>query len=134
MTERPRSRLLIADDDPVVVSLLRAQLGQSFDIVAVAADADDAIALAQKHQPDVAIVDVEMPTGGGLRATKEMQSRTPQTAIVVLSVDESDASVRDLICAGATAYVRKGSTTEDLAATLRRAIDAHGRLAQVEHS
>ncbi len=134
MTERPRSRLLIADDDPVVVSLLRAQLGQSFDIVAVAADADDAIALAQKHQPDVAIIDVEMPTGGGLRATKEMQSRTPQTAIVVLSVDESDASVRDLVSAGATAYVRKGTTTDDLAATLRRAIDAHGRLAQVEHS
>lgn len=134
MTERPLSRLLIADDDPVVVSLLRAQLGQSFDIVAVAADADDAVALAQRHQPDIAIVDVEMPNGGGLRATKEMQSRTPETAIVVLSVDESDASVRDLISAGATAYVRKGSTTADLAATLRCAIDAHGRLAQVEHS
>ncbi|MGH2841569.1 MAG: response regulator [Solirubrobacteraceae bacterium] len=128
MTEQLPS-LLIADDDPVVRSMLCAQLGQSFDIVAAARDAEDAIALAHRHQPDAAIIDVQMPMGGGLRATTEMQSCAPRTAIVVLSADESDGSVRDVIAAGATAYVRKGATTDELATTLQRAIDAHPRLA-----
>ncbi|MDQ3676326.1 MAG: response regulator transcription factor [Actinomycetota bacterium] len=130
MTEQPLPRLLIADDDPVVVSMLRAQLAPSFDVVAAARDAEDAIALANRHQPDVAIIDVQMPTGGGLRATKEMQSRASGTAIVVLSADESDGMVRDMIGAGAIAYVRKGATTEELAMTLQRAIVAHARLGQ----
>ncbi len=128
MFESPRPRLLIADDDPIVVSALCAQLGDAFDIVASARDADDAIALAGEHRPDIAILDVQMPAGGGLRATREMQSLAPGTAIVVLSADESDGSVREIISAGAIAYVRKGASTRELTATLKRAIDAHARL------
>jgi len=131
MNEQALPRLLIADDDPVVVSMLCAQLADSFDIVAAARDAEDAIALATKHQPDVAIIDVQMPTGGGLRATKEMQSHAPGTAIVVLSADESDGVVRDMIGAGAIAYVRKGASSEELAVTLQRAIDAHAQLSHL---
>jgi len=130
LTEQPLPRLLIADDDPVVVSMLCAQLRAHFDIVAGALDAEDAIALAYKHQPDVAIIDVQMPAGGGLRATQEMQSRAPGTAIVVLSADESDGVVREVIAAGAIAYIRKGATTDELAATLHQAIGAHTRLAE----
>jgi DNA-binding NarL/FixJ family response regulator len=130
MNEQSLPSLLIADDDPVVVSMLCSQLAQSFRVVAGARDAEDAIALAHKHQPDVAILDVQMPAGGGLRATKEMQTRSPRTAIVVLSADESDGMVRDVITAGAIAYVRKGATTQELASTLHRAIDAHAALEQ----
>ncbi|MDX6692026.1 MAG: hypothetical protein QOG15_3483 [Solirubrobacteraceae bacterium] len=130
MNEQSLPSLLIADDDSVVVSTLCAQLSQSFHVVAAARDAEDAIALAHKHQPDVAILDVQMPAGGGLRATKEMQTRSPNTAIVVLSADESDGEVRDVIAAGAIAYVRKGATTQELASTLHRAIDAHATLVQ----
>lgn len=100
MTEVPLPRLLIADDDHIVVSMLCAQLASRFDIIAAAHDAEDAIALACRHKPDVAIVDVQMPTGGGLRATKDIQLCSPGTAIVVLSADESDGTVRDMIAAG----------------------------------
>jgi DNA-binding NarL/FixJ family response regulator len=131
MSATARPRLLIADDDPVVVAKLRADLAKSFDIVAIAADAEGAVALADEHQPDVAILDVQMPTGGGLHATKEMQVRAPGTAIVVLSADESDSLVRDMIGAGAIAYVRKGAASTELASTLERAIVAHAQLARL---
>ncbi len=129
MNDQQLPRLIIADDDPVVVSMLCTQLAQSFDIVAGARDAEDAIALAHKHQPDVAILDVQMPAGGGLRATQEMQTCAARTAIVVLSADESDGLVREVIAAGAIAYVRKGAPTHELVSTLHRAIGAHERLA-----
>lgn len=111
--------------------MLCAQLASRFDIIAAAHDAEDAIALACRHKPDIAIVDVQMPTGGGLRATKDIQLCSPGTAIVVLSADESDGMVRDMIAAGAIAYVRKGTVTAELALVLERAIDAHAQLAQL---
>lgn len=117
--------LLIADDDPVICSLLTAQLSRSFDVVASAGDAEQAIALAVEHRPDIAIVDMQMPAGGGLRAAREMHALAPATAIVALSADESDGMVRDVIQAGAIAYVRKGVAAHELMTTLRRSIEAH---------
>src|SRR3954451_11436669 len=86
-------RVLIADDDPDVRAALRAQLTGGFEIVAAAADTDEAIALAAEHQPDLAVVDVQMPGGGGLRATREIRAAAPRTAIVALSADESERIV-----------------------------------------
>jgi CheY-like chemotaxis protein len=57
--------LLIADDDPVVLSMISTQLAGSFDIVASARDAEEAIVRGVEHQPDVAIIDVQMPRGRG---------------------------------------------------------------------
>ena len=61
-------RLLIADDDSVVLSMLGTSLGPHFEVVGVASDGEQAIELARVSQPDVALVDVEMPKGGGLGA------------------------------------------------------------------
>lgn len=121
-------RLLIADDDPVVVSMLSAQLSNSFEIVASARDADEAIACGARHRPDAAIIDVQMPAGGGLRAARELHACSPATAIVALSGDESDSVVRDVIAAGAITYVRKGIPGHELTATIHRSIEAHARL------
>jgi DNA-binding NarL/FixJ family response regulator len=120
-----RPRLMIADDDPVVQSLLSASLSSAFDVIGVAADSDEAIELARMGQPDAAIVDVEMPKGGGLRAVRGIVDVAPDTAIVVLSADESDKSVRELIQAGAIAYHRKGVTAQDLASSLTASIEVH---------
>ncbi len=124
---RPKPRLLIADDSVVVQSVLASQLSGEFDIVAGARDAEEAVALAEQHQPDAAIIDVDMPAGGGVRAALRMQTCAPRTAIVALSADESDAVVREMIEAGAMAYVRKGTPGGELARTLRRSIQAHAR-------
>lgn len=116
--------LLIADDDAVVRSMLSLTLERQFDIVGAARDSDQAIALAQAAHPDVALIDVQMPCGGGLRAIQGISEVSPETATVVLSADAFDPMVRQLIIAGAMTYVRKGITPADLASVLHRSIRA----------
>jgi DNA-binding NarL/FixJ family response regulator len=118
-------RLMIADDDPVVRSLLDMSLSQTFNVVGLAADGEQAVEVARDSQPDAALVDVEMPQGGGLHAVRGIHEVAPRTAIVVLSIDESDGVVRELMQAGATAYLRKGVGPQILAAALMDSIEAH---------
>jgi DNA-binding NarL/FixJ family response regulator len=119
-----RRRLIIADDDFVIQSLLSASLDDVFDVVGVASDSEEAIELARDTRPDVALVDVQMPKGGGRSAVRGIVEVSPDTAIVVLSGDESDAMVRELIGAGAVAYCRKGIEPAELSELLNDAIDA----------
>jgi DNA-binding NarL/FixJ family response regulator len=122
-------RVLIADDDPDVRAVLSAQLTHSgFDVVATAADTDEAIALAGEHHADIAIVDVQMPGGGGVRATQEIRATAPRTAIVALSADESERVVLEMLTAGAVTYIRKGVGADELAALLRESLRAGARL------
>jgi DNA-binding NarL/FixJ family response regulator len=121
---RGRLTLVIADDDPVVRSMLSMGLEQRFEIVAAVEDAAQAVEAAATHHPDAAVVDVAMPEGGGQRAVSGIVEASPQTAIVVLSGDEEDTVVRDLVQAGATSYCRKGIAAHDLAAVIERSVDA----------
>jgi CheY-like chemotaxis protein len=123
--QRMRPTLLIADDDPVVCSMLSMALEQRFDIVAAVEDGERAVASAAATRPDAAVIDVEMPEGGGARAVRGIAQASPGTAIVVLSADESDAVVRDLVAAGAMAYVRKGLPAHELVQTLESSMRAH---------
>jgi diguanylate cyclase (GGDEF)-like protein/PAS domain S-box-containing protein len=124
-----RPRALLADDDPVVLALLSAQLERQFSVVAVAGDADSAIALAREHSPAVAIVDVEMP-GGGLHAARGIHHDSPATAVVILTADDSRSSVLQFLDAGAMAFLRKGMPPHQLVARLNEAIAAHGAVVQ----
>ena len=118
----PLPSLLIADDDAFMRSALSAQLKDSFRVVAVAADATQAIALAQEHQPDAALLDVDMPHGGAREAVPQIAACSPGTSIVILSGDETRQIVLELISAGAIAYVRKGVTGSQLSQTLTDAL------------
>jgi DNA-binding NarL/FixJ family response regulator len=120
-----RPRLMIADDDPVVQSMLDVSLSAKFDVIGVAGDSDEAVELARESQPDAAIVDVDMPKGGGLSAVRGILAVAPRTAIVVLSGDESDHVVRELIQAGAITYRRKGVAIDVLTESLNDSIKAH---------
>ena len=113
----PRPTLLIADDDVFMRTALSAQLKDAFRIVAVAADAAEAIALAEEHQPDA-----DMPNGGAREAVPQIAARCPTTSIVILSGDETRQIVLELISAGAIAYVRKGVTGSQLCQTLTDAL------------
>jgi DNA-binding NarL/FixJ family response regulator len=127
-----RPRVMIADDNPMIRSTLGMSLSSGFEVVGVAADGEEAIELARATQPDAAVVDVEMPKGGGLRAVRGILEVAPGTAIVVLSADEIDGVVRELMRAGAVAYLRKGVAPQVLAESLTESIEAHahGRHAQ----
>ncbi len=119
---------MIADDDPVVRSMLSMALGEAFEVVGVANDGESAVSLAQSSRPDVALIDVDMPKGGGAWAVNGIVSVAPETAIVVLSADESDGLVRNLIAAGAVSYCRKGVSPHELADSLTESIRAHGQV------
>jgi DNA-binding NarL/FixJ family response regulator len=116
--------LIIADDDPVVRSMLSLTLERHFEIVAAVADSAQAVASAQNLKPDVALVDVQMPGGGGRTAVRGIAEVSPDTAVVVLSGDESDALVRELMIAGAMTYVRKGIPPQELVQVLHRSMQA----------
>jgi PAS domain S-box-containing protein len=132
-----RPRLIIADDDPVVVAMLQGSLSSRFDVVGCAGDSEQVIELARANQPDAAVIDVEMPKGGGLAAVKGILEVAPDTAIVVFSSDESDSVVRELMEAGAIAYRRKGVAPEVLADSLTESIrvlaDSRNRKLAQEH-
>jgi two-component system nitrate/nitrite response regulator NarL len=118
----PRPTLLIADDDAVVRSTLGYQLAGNFDVIAVAKSAAEAIELAEKHRPDAALIDVEMPAGGAREAVPQIATRSPKTRMVILSGDESRQVVLELLSAGAVAYIRKGLTAADISQTLTDAL------------
>lgn len=117
-----RRSLLIADDDEVVRYRLQSELSDSFRIIAMADNATDAIALAEQHRPDVALLDVEMPGGGARVAVPAIAASSPNTRMVILSADEIHHVVLELLSAGAIAYVRKGVGGDRIAETLAQAL------------
>jgi DNA-binding NarL/FixJ family response regulator len=129
-----RPRLVIADDDALVRSMLASQLGRQFECVGVAADANEAITLVALHRPAVALLDANMPGGGAMHATHEIRTASPETAVVILSIDECRADVIALIDAGAMTYLRKGIPPQELAHRLVVSIDAHRHAMQRQNS
>ncbi len=121
MTEG-RQRVLIADDSEVTRFGIRVALEQEgFEICAEAADAETAVELALSQRPDVCILDVVMPEGGGIRAVREIGSQLPETKMVMLTGSDAGEDVRDALRLGATGYVLKD---ENLAQVTRAVQDA----------
>ena len=109
-----RIRVLIADDEESVLDVLSALMAAESDleIAGSARDAETAIQLATREQPDVAILDVRMPGGGGPRAAREILRRSPASKIIALSAHEEVDSVLEMLRAGALGYVVKGDSTD----------------------
>jgi DNA-binding NarL/FixJ family response regulator len=122
-----RPRLVIADDDEIVRSMVAHHLRDDFECVGSAVDATEAVALAMALRPDVIILDVNMPGGGAMEATNLIRDHVPETAIVILSADETWDGLIDLFNAGAMNYLRKGMDEPAMAEDLRTAIEAHRR-------
>jgi EAL domain-containing protein (putative c-di-GMP-specific phosphodiesterase class I)/AmiR/NasT family two-component response regulator len=120
-----RISILIADDEETVVETLTAVMAAEPDleVVASARDAGTAIELASREQPDVAIVDVRMPGGGGVRATREIVRRSPPTHVLALSAHEDASTVLAMLRAGATGYVVKGESTREIVKAIHRCVN-----------
>jgi CheY-like chemotaxis protein len=133
-SETGRQRLVIADNDPFVREALALQLAEGFDCVGSAVDATEAVALVLAEHPDVVILDMNMPGGGAMHATAAIRERAPNTAIVILSVNETVSDMIDLLNAGAMTYLRKGIDDHSLSHDLTASITAHrhgGRSAKI---
>jgi len=113
--------VLLADDHPVVRAGYRRLLEQAGDIqvVAEAADGDAAFALAMQAPPDVLITDLAMPGGGGLELIRRVLLRQPAARLLVFSMHDSPALVRQALEAGARGFLTKGSAPESLVDAVR---------------
>jgi DNA-binding NarL/FixJ family response regulator len=118
-------RILVADDHEVVRKGLIAVLAQRPDwqVCAEATDGREAVRLAAKLQPQVAILDLSMPSLNGLEATRQIRREVPQTEILVFSMYEDEQFVHDLLSAGARGYLLKS----DVAGQLVTAVETVAR-------
>jgi DNA-binding NarL/FixJ family response regulator len=115
-------RVVIADDHARIRGRVRAALEADGCIVCGdGATADDAIALADQHRPDVALLDIHMP-GNGIHAAREISRRLPDTAVVMLTQSAEDDDLFDSLRAGATGYLLKDTDPARLGTTLRAAL------------
>jgi two-component system NarL family response regulator len=122
VTERPL-RVLIADDHPVVREGLAAMLEASGDfmVVAQAENAAQALALFVEHRPDVALVDLRMPGGGGIAAIEAIRRKLPEARVLVLTSYDGDEDIYRALVAGARGYLLKSAPLAELRAALRAA-------------
>jgi signal transduction histidine kinase len=123
-------RVLIAEDEPAVREAMADLVSSdpAMQVVGTAADADEAIALAKLEKPDVALIDVKMPGGGGPRAAREIRRESPQTHVVALSAYEDRRTVLEMLRAGVVGYIVKGTAAEEILYTIRRSMRGQGSL------
>ena len=124
--------VLVADDAPSTRQALAELLEDTSDLVCVAAvaDASSAIAQAAHYQPDVAVLDVLMPGGGGLAAAVGIREVSPRTRMLAYSAASDRASVVQMLRSGARGYLLKGAPAQDLLAGLRRCAEGATALSE----
>lgn len=116
-------RLLLADDHRMLrETLKRSMLDEGFDVVGEASDGQEAIDLDAELQPDVILMDVTMPDIDGVEATRRIIERRPEARVVMLTMHADQDVIAAAIRAGASGYLVKDCSFEEVAATVREAI------------
>jgi len=117
-------RIVLADDHGVVRAGLRAliEVQPDMEVVGEAADGPTAADLARDLAPDVAVLDVSMPNGGGARAAEEIRRDCPAVRVVVLTAYEDRSYLHQLLKAGASGYVLKRAAADDLVRAIRTVV------------
>jgi EAL domain-containing protein (putative c-di-GMP-specific phosphodiesterase class I) len=122
--------VLIAEDERTLRNALASFLDgeDGIELVAAASDAEEAVELAAQHRPDVALLDVRMPGGGGPAAARGIRSASPQTRVVALSAYNDRASVLEMLRAGASGFLVKGAPAADILEAIFAAASGRGPL------
>jgi DNA-binding NarL/FixJ family response regulator len=128
MSEDARVRVLVVDDHAVVRAGLRRVLDaeDGIETVSEASSAEEAIREARFHQPDVVLLDVVLPGRSGLEATPDLLKAAPESAILILSMQDDPRYVREAFAAGAHGYVLKEAADSEVVGAIRE-VAAGGR-------
>jgi DNA-binding NarL/FixJ family response regulator len=115
MPTRPL-RILVADDHDIIRRGLKQLVTTrpGWEVCAEAKTGREAVNLAEQHKPDVIVMDISMPDLNGLEAAQRIHKMLPKAGILILSLHFSDQLVRDIVAAGARAYIMKSDTDRDL--------------------
>ena len=133
MTEQPASehlRVLIADDHALFRRGLEMVLDNEPDIEVVgeAHDGDQAVDRATELMPDVVLMDVRMPRRSGIEATQKIKEQLPHVKILVLTNSDDEADLYDSIKAGASGYLLKEISSDEVADSIRSVVQGHSRI------
>ena len=112
-------KVFLVDDHQLFLSGVRAELGAEVEVVGAASDVDNAIEMIRARVPDVVLVDVHMPGGGGARVITEVLATNPDIRFLALSVSDAPEDVIATIRAGARGYVTKTIAPDELVEAVR---------------
>jgi DNA-binding NarL/FixJ family response regulator len=118
-----RPRVVLVDDHRMFRTGVRAELGESVDVVGEAEDVDGAVRVIAAQQPDVVLLDVHLPGGGGGTVLRTILTEQPDVKFLALSVSDAAEDVIGVIRGGARGYVTKSITGTELADAIRRVAD-----------
>ncbi|MGN6372688.1 MAG: response regulator [Solirubrobacteraceae bacterium] len=113
-------RVVLVDDHTLFRSGVRAELGERVAVVAEAGGVEEAVAAIRRERPDVVLIDVHMPDGGGVEVIRRLADEPPGVRFLALSVSDAASDVIAVIRAGARGYVTKTISAEELADAVRR--------------
>lgn len=115
-----KKTLLLADDDPHILEAWRIIMtGMGFDILAEARNGREAVELFRVHQPDLTLLDIEMPEMNGIQALREIRAKFPDARIAMLTSLEPRETLDNSLESGAVDFIRKGQAPERLMAEIR---------------
>jgi len=114
-------RVVVAEDQQVIRRAFAAMLSlePDIDVVGQAADGVEAIEMVRAWQPDIVLMDLRMPRGGGIAAIRRIVAEHSDTRVIVLTTFDNDELVFEAISAGAHAYLLKEATEQEILATVR---------------
>src|SRR4030066_1888938 len=114
-------RVLLADDHHIVRAGVRQLLEGAGDlqVIAEAGDGEEAQAFIQKHKPDVAVLDIQMPKASGIEVTRWVRAHLPEVGVLILTAYDDDPYVMAVLQAGANGYVLKTAAPEELIQAVR---------------
>src|SRR5215212_936797 len=123
--QRPRgpSRVVVVDDHAMFRTGVKAEIGRAVAVVGEAADAESAVQVILATRPDVVLLDVHLPGGGGVEVLRRVHATNPDQKFLALSVSDAAEDVIGVIRAGARGYVTKSISGPDLADAVRRVHD-----------
>ncbi|MEJ7727296.1 MAG: response regulator transcription factor [Actinomycetes bacterium] len=118
------TRVMVVDDHPMWREGVARDLGdRGYDVVATAGDAAAAARIAETVRPDVVVMDLQLGSGSGVDATREVLARSPATRVLVLSASAEQPDVLDAVKAGASGYLVKSASLDELEDAVRRTAD-----------
>lgn len=114
----PRPRIVLAEDDTLLMEALSRLLEPSFEVVGTASDGDEAVRVALRARPDLVLLDVRMPGSSGFDAARRLRTELPGARLVFLTANRDPQLAAEAFSLGASAYLLKDSTPEEFEAAL----------------
>ena len=125
----PRPRVVLAEDDTLLLEAFSRLLAPNFEVVGTASDGDEAVSVALRVKPDLVLLDARMPRSSGFEAARRLRTELPGVPIVFLTGIRDPQLAAEAFSAGATAYILKDSTPKAFEAALWSALRGETTLA-----